>query len=164
MISPETLRRYPFFNFLDHDQLRQIAMLTDEVTAEAGDTLFEIGHPADALYLLMDGEVDLHYVVVDELKTGKRQDYLVGSINPGEILGISTLIEPKTLTATAVVTQPSRLLRLDGEQLQQLMEKDTSLAYTLQRKISRATMDRLHSTRIELLAATAEQPRRGMRA
>ncbi|MFN2223801.1 MAG: hypothetical protein ACK2UH_14685, partial [Candidatus Promineifilaceae bacterium] len=31
MISPEVLRRFPFFSFMRHDQLSEVAMITDEV-------------------------------------------------------------------------------------------------------------------------------------
>ncbi len=36
MISPELLRRYPFFGTLSEEQLRQIAMIAEEQTYEAG--------------------------------------------------------------------------------------------------------------------------------
>lgn len=156
MISPEVLRRYRFFNFMNHEQLRQIAMISEEVALEEGETLFEIGDRASALYLLQEGSIDLQYIVVDELKTGKRMEFHIGQINPGELLGISSLIKPHKVTATAVADTPSQLVKIDATELRALEEADSALAYGLQQKVARAAMRRLHDTRLELLAATSE--------
>lgn len=153
MISPEVLRRYPFFAFMSHEQLRDVAMLTDEITAGENEVLFAAGATAVALYFLRQGNVELHYVVVDERGMEKRQDFLVGMINPGEILGISALIEPYEYTASAVVTEPSQLLKLDAVALRELCDADPKLAAGWQRRIAATTMARLHDTRIQLLAA-----------
>jgi CRP/FNR family cyclic AMP-dependent transcriptional regulator len=155
MVSPEVLRRYPFFSFMDHKQLQEVAMITEEVTAAANETIFTNGDKADALYLLMQGSVDLHYVVVDKHLPQLRKDFLIGTINPGEVLGISAMIEPYELTATAVATEPGRLLQIDAAQLHELCETEPDLAYGLQRQIAKTTMERLHATRILLAAATS---------
>jgi CRP-like cAMP-binding protein len=144
---------------MNHDQLREVAMITEEIEVDEGEALFEIGDMAGALYLLQDGGIDLHYVVVDELKTGKRMDFHIGHINPGDVVGISALIEPHELTATAIADSPSKLLKIDATELRTLEEQDADLAYGLQRKIARAAMERLHAVRVELLAATAEGQR-----
>lgn len=154
MISPEVLRRYPFFSFMNHDQLREVAMITDQVNATEGEVLFNIGQEADALYLLMKGSVHLHYIVTDTHDPELRKDFLVGNINPGEVLGISAVIDPHQLTSTAVANDSSQLLKIDAAALRALCDRDAALAYGLQRQIAKATMERLHATRIQLAAAT----------
>lgn len=155
MISPELLRRYPFFSFLTPEQQRAVAMIADDVTVPPGTTLFRSGEPAGAFYLLLEGSIDLNYDVRDELKTGKQARYYVGTINPGEPLAISALVEPYVLTATAITSAASRLLAIDASALRQLAKEDIALAYNLQRQIARAALQRLTATRVELLAATA---------
>jgi CRP/FNR family cyclic AMP-dependent transcriptional regulator len=154
MISPEILRRYPFFSFMNHDQLREVAMIAEQVSVTEGEVLFNIGQVADALYLLMTGSVHLHYIVTDNHDPELRKDFLVGNINPGEALGISAVIEPYQLTATAVANEGGQLLKIDATALRTLCENDAALAYGLQRQIAKATMERLHDTRIQLAAAT----------
>ena len=153
MISPEVLRRYHYFRFMTHDQLREVAMIADEVDVEADTTILNTGEVAETLYLLQRGRVDLHFVVVDELKTGERQDFLVGTVNPGEIFSISALIEPHKLTATAVTSVPSKLVKIDAAALRALADEDPSLACGLQRQAARIAMERLQATRIQLAAA-----------
>lgn len=156
MVSPEILRRYPTFAYLDPDQLREVAMISELVEYGSGQTIFEAGEPAEYLYLLMDGCVDLHYVVAPGNENhGRRRDFMVGTINPGEILGISAVIEPYMLTSAAVAVLPCKLVRVTAVELRELCARDVALSCSLQRAVSKATMERLHATRILLAAATA---------
>ena len=86
MISPEVLRRYPFFSFMNPNQLREVAMITEEITIEEGEILFKIEEKANSFFLLRDGLVDLQYTVVDEHEPQLRKDFIVGSVNPGEVV------------------------------------------------------------------------------
>jgi CRP-like cAMP-binding protein len=155
MVSPELLRRFPFFGFLDDAQLRAVAMIADDIVAESGEMLFREDDEAEALFLLMDGSIDLHYVVVDERTHALLRDFLVGHVNPGELLGISALIEPYRLTTDARATTVSRLLRIDAAGLRALCEIDPRLACGMMREAARAAMERLEATRVELVAARA---------
>ncbi|UCC51260.1 MAG: Crp/Fnr family transcriptional regulator [Anaerolineaceae bacterium] len=154
MISPEMLRRYPFFAFLDHAQLADVAMIAEEKEAGAGVALFTAGEPASALYLLREGNIELHYTVTDERGMEEQQDYLVGMINPSEVFGISALIRPYQYTTSALTGESSQYVEFDAVALRELCEKDLSLAAEWQRQIAEATLERLHYTRIQLLAAS----------
>ena len=155
MISTEMLRRYPFFSFLNADHLREIAMITNEVPVDAGSVLFETGAQADALYLLVTGLVESHYVVTDEHDPELRKDFLVGVVNPGEVLGISAVIEPYALTTTAVVVKDSRVLQISADPLRDLLAHDAQLALVFLKQVNKALMAYLQTTRIQLAAATA---------
>ena len=78
-------------------------MITDEEKYEKGQILFNIDEEAGECYLLLEGAVDLHYIIVDEQEPQLRKEFVVGTINPGEVLGISSVIEPYIYTATAIV-------------------------------------------------------------
>ena len=155
MVSPELLRRYPFFAFMTHSQQQEVAMIADEVEVPANMILFNIEEKAAALYLLINGSVDLHFVVLDENLPALRKDFLIGTINPGDVFSISAMIEPYVLTSTAVTTQPCTVLKIDALALRDLCDQDHDLAYGLQKQLARTTMQRLHATRVLLAAATA---------
>ena len=53
MISPELLRRFPFFGFLDDMQLKEVAMLAEEIDVEQGTNIFEGEQPAAGLYVMV---------------------------------------------------------------------------------------------------------------
>ena len=154
MVSPEMLRRYPFFSFMNHVQLHEVAMMTEEAEIETGVVLFNAEEAANTLYLLREGSVELHYIIIDERGMEKEQDFLVGIINPGEVFGISALIRPYKYTTSALTSETSQLLVLNAVELRALCDKDTALTAEWQRHIAEVTSKRLHYTRIQLLAAT----------
>ncbi|MFN2117801.1 MAG: Crp/Fnr family transcriptional regulator [Candidatus Promineifilaceae bacterium] len=151
MVSTELLRRYPFFAGLIDDQLRELAMITEEIEIQKGDTLFEGGSNADFLYLLQDGGIDLHYVVVDDRGMETPQDFMVGVINPREVFGISSLIKPFKYTASAVVNRSGSALQLDGLKLRALCEEDEDMYVILLERIASTALLRLRDTRLQLV-------------
>lgn len=155
MISPELLRRFPFFGNLENSQLVAISIIAEELTFNSGEEIFQERSPAESLYLLVDGSIDLYFTVVDNFHPELRQEFSIGEINPGEPFGISALIEPYVLTAAARVSTPSRVIRIDAAALRATMDTDQSLAYALMQKIAKAAIDRLNDTRIQLAAARA---------
>jgi CRP-like cAMP-binding protein len=157
MVSPELLRRYPFFGGFDEDELKAIAMLSDEVTVEGGVTLFETGQPAANLYLLLEGEVELHYDVADPVHTEYRKDFFIEDFNPGEPFGISAVLEPYVYLGRVEIRSRSRLLRMDGPRLRELCEIDSGIGPVMMRQIAKAAISRLTQTRVLLAAARAAE-------
>ncbi len=155
MISPELLRRFPFFAHLDDTQLKAIAMLSNEVTYAKGETLFQTDQSAHALFILVEGLIDLHYVVIDRDNPTLRKDFYVGHINPGEPFGISALIEPYQYTATALANSLCRVIEIAAPALRILCEKDLKLDSVLAHHIATTALSRLHDTRLQLIGTHA---------
>ncbi|MGE5225113.1 MAG: Crp/Fnr family transcriptional regulator [Omnitrophica WOR_2 bacterium] len=155
MISPERLRQNPFFGGLTADQLRSIAMIAIEETHPSGTVLFEKGQPAEALYFLLEGCVDLYFTVSDSPPLDFPDGIPVGEVNPGEPFSISALIEPHILTSTARLSRPSRVIKIETTALFALFKKDKRLAFLLTQQAARAALERLEATRVQLAAAWA---------
>ncbi len=155
MISPELLRRYPFFAFLDEAQLRAVAMLSEEIEVEDGALVFESGKPADALCLLIDGGLDLYYVVADREDPELKKEFFLNEFSAGEVFGISALIEPYAYSASVRASTASHVVKTDGRGLRALCEVDTKLAAGLMKAVAQAAMERLLETRVQLAAARA---------
>jgi len=153
MISPEILRRYPFFNKLDEQQLRSLAMLADEVVLKKGDVLMEEGQPARKLCFLMKGCVDLYYVIEESYQPEQRKEVLVSEINPGEPFGISALIEPHVLTGSVRSCRDSHIITFNADALRELFRADPALENLMLHKVAQAALGRLNATRIQLAAA-----------
>ena len=147
MISPEQLRRYPFFAGLTADHLRGIAMISEEVSFPAKTLIFREGEEARYLYVLVSGEVELLYSGGNE---GKIADAYVGSIVRGEIFGISTMVGPFHLTASAKSEGPVETIQIEAAGLRAMCEVDHALGYILMQHLAQALMQRLHETRIQL--------------
>jgi CRP-like cAMP-binding protein len=144
MISPEILRRYPYFAAAGEDSLRELAMLADEVTVAAGTIMCREGDPADKLYILVEGEVDIQYTLGSgELRT-------VDTIVPGELLMWSALVEPYKSTAVVTTRQPCKLIALNAPKLRVFCEKDRDVANHVLLHLNKLLATRLEGARIQL--------------
>lgn len=150
MISPELLRRYPVFGSLDDEQLKKVSMITKDDTVEIGTTIFNEGDPANALFILVEGAVDLFYRSEEEYHPKNIREFSVGEINPGEVFAISALIEPFKLGATARAAQNCRLLKINAVELRKICKGDQDMAYQCLKKIVKALLERLMYARVQL--------------
>jgi CRP-like cAMP-binding protein len=153
MISPELLRRFPFFNFMDDTQLRAVAMIAEEGEYKKDEVIVEAGKPAALFFFLIDGSVSHNAVVTSEHDPYYKKEYFVSDINPGEIFGISALIEPYMFTAILRAEKNSHVIQVNATALRALCEVDTKLALGLNRAVAKAAMDRLQQARTQLVAA-----------
>ena len=152
MISPELLRRYPFFALLTDEQLKAIAIISNETSYPKETLLLKENTTANKLILLLEGDVDLIFSGGGE---GAISNALVGSIAPGEMLGVSSLIEPYTYISSARATVPVKVVEIDGAAVRALMQVDKLLGYALMRNVAAAVLERLKYTQVELAAARA---------
>lgn len=155
MISPELLRRYPFFGMMDYDQIKEIAMISDEITIDRGNEIFIKGKPANYLYILVDGAIDLFDTAVSDHDPSLYKEYLVSENGPGDVLSISALIEPYKLSLTGRAAKPTHLVRIDAQQLRKLAKQDPQFGYVLMYQATTLAMKRLNTTRILLAAKMA---------
>lgn len=152
MISPEFIRRYPFFAMLNDDQVRAVAMIAVEKVYPKGSLLVKENAPATKLIILVEGDVDLIYSGGGE---GAIANALVGSIAPGEMLGVSSLIEPYTYISSARANGTVKVVEIDGVTLRAAMQADNQLGYALMCNVAAAVLERLKYTQVELAAARA---------
>lgn len=152
MVSAELLRRFPFFAMLNDEQLKAISLIAEEKTYPKDVLLLKENSAANKLFLLLDGDVDLIYSGGGE---GSIINALVGSIAPGEMLGVSSLIEPYTYISSARATMPVKVVEIDGAAVRELMQADQTMGYALMRNTAAAVLERLKYTQVELAAARA---------
>ncbi len=155
MVATDLLPRYPFFGFLKPAQRKKLAAISKEAFFQSGTLIFQEGEQAEWLYILIKGSVDLLYLV-DLLTYPKQEKELVfGSIQPGEIFGISALIEPHILTSTGRAAKDCHVIQIDAKKLIALCEQDEKLAYGLYNQVAKAAIARLNAARLQLAAAWA---------
>ncbi len=147
MISPELLRRYPFFGTLTPNQLKQIAMISEEVSITSGVTILQEGKIAQDIYLMIEGGIDIYFPITQE------KEFFVTEINPGEPFGISAMVEPYLLSASVRTSKPSRVIKISATELRKACSQDKELAAVVFQQIAKSAMERLNATRIQLVAA-----------
>ena len=155
MVTPELLRSHPFFRVFADTHLKAIAMVAEEVTVEVGDALYEIDKPAEKLFLLLSGCIEHYFTVLDSPNPAIRKEYYLSDINPGEIFGLSSMIEPFRHTTTARATMPSQVIQIQSSSITTLGELDPKLGYLMMRQLAKTVMEKLESTRVQLAATRA---------
>jgi len=144
MISPEILRRYPYFSAASDDGLRDLAMICEEISVPAGTTIYREGDKADRLYILVEGEVDIQYTLGSgELRT-------VDTIVPGELLMWSALVAPYKSTAVVTTRQDSKFVALNAERLRQFCGEHREVANDVLLHLTKLLATRLEGARIQL--------------
>jgi CRP-like cAMP-binding protein len=164
MISPELLRRYPFFAGLSHDQIVTLAQLSEEISVEKGHHFFHEGHNLHKLYLVVKGSVSVCIEVPDpDVKQGVSEQLLgelknkcvtVSTVGSGNIFGWSALVPPYDYTACAEAMTPCRIIAINCEELPAIFEQQPEFGYLMSQKAAQVIRNRLRDMRIESLAAT----------
>jgi CRP/FNR family cyclic AMP-dependent transcriptional regulator len=147
MISPELLRRYPFFGILSIEQLKQIAMISDEVSLSSGVTILLEGEPAKDIYILMEGGIDVYFLV------NENKEFFISEINPGDAFGISAMVDPYIVTTSVRTSKASRVIKISAVDLRNACETDKELAGAVYHQIAKTAIERLNATRVQLVAA-----------
>jgi CRP/FNR family transcriptional regulator, cyclic AMP receptor protein len=147
MISPEVLRRYPYFAGVDEESLKAVAMIADEKSVAAGTQMFREGDPADSLNIIVRGEVNIQYVL------GNGEHRTVDTLVDGDILGFSALVEPYKYTAIGTTSKDTLLVRIEAKKLRGLCNETPILGFKLISQIAKLLAHRLEGARVQLAAA-----------
>jgi CRP/FNR family transcriptional regulator, cyclic AMP receptor protein len=144
MISPEILRRYPYFTAADDEGLHALAMICEEVAVPSGTVMYREGDKADKLYILVEGQIDIQYTLGSgELRT-------VDTVAPGELLMWSSLVEPYKSNAVVTAHQNSKLIAVDADKLRAYCDVDYTVANDVLLNLTRMLATRLEGARIQL--------------
>jgi uncharacterized membrane protein len=140
------LAEIPMFSLLDDDERATLAELVKEESFGAGLTIYSVRDIGDCLYIVRRGRVQIF--VEDDL----GEKIVLGESLPGDVLGEISMLDGGPRTATAVTAEPSELLRLDRDCLQELFSAHPHAALdllTVMGRRLRATDEllRMHVTR-----------------
>ena len=162
MISPEMLRRYPFFAGLDHAQLVMLAMMAEELRVSQGHVFFREGDALASFYLVLEGNVAIVLEVpaehvgqtVAQQLTGTLQTTAVpiSILGPGDPFGWTALSSRQGATAGAMATSDCAVVAFDRQKLLAAFEADCAFGYRMLQQILQVAQQRLHDMRVESLS------------
>ena len=117
-IGPAELRNIGLFGALSDDVLEYLSTLLSVETPPAGATLFREGEDANAMFVVINGEVEV-------LKKSKRAvEARVAVLGPGDWFGEMSIVDIQPRSATVRALAPSRLLRVTSADLDALYRHD----------------------------------------
>jgi CRP/FNR family transcriptional regulator, cyclic AMP receptor protein len=159
-------RKSPFVNISsmfrqDYAQLSIFAGLNDleisqllpymvECQFLKNQVVFEQGLPADYLYLLLAGEVVIHYKPYD------GPPITVARIEPGGVFGWSSALGRDIYTSGAEAVQDSLAYRIRGSNLQVLCEQHPETGFVLLDRLAGVIAERLNNTHTQILGILSQ--------
>jgi CRP/FNR family cyclic AMP-dependent transcriptional regulator len=118
VIGAAELRNIGLFGALSDDVLEYLAKLLTVETPSAGATIFREGEDANAMFVVISGEVEV-------LKKSKRSmEARVAVLGPGDWFGEMSIVDIQPRSATVRALAPSRLLRVSSADLDALYRHD----------------------------------------
>jgi CRP-like cAMP-binding protein len=119
------LKSVDIFEHATVEQLGRIAGLTEEVSFEAGETIYKEGDSGDALYLVLSGRVLI-----------ERSGSTLRELNEKEAFGTLEVLDFHPRAATAKAIDPVRALKLNGQEFYELLSLDIEMVQAVFRTLS----------------------------
>jgi CRP/FNR family cyclic AMP-dependent transcriptional regulator len=128
--KPELLRKTPLFEGLNETDLRDLAGKLTERTFRAGETIFQQGDIAKAMFIVADGNVNIH------LPGEESRRISLKDLARGEYFGELSLFDHQPRSASALATTDVVLLELTAETLSSYLERRPAAAMSILRTMT----------------------------
>jgi CRP/FNR family cyclic AMP-dependent transcriptional regulator len=123
--DPQLLVGVKLFELLNDEDREAIAAVIDSRQVEAGQTLFQKGDPAESLFVVRRGEIELF------IRDNTGQKIVLTNAVEGDLFGELALLDRGPRTATAFALTDSDLLELDREDLTLLFQRHPDSAVSM---------------------------------
>lgn len=134
----------------EHLQAEISGISTEELLPE-GHVLFNKGDPADYLYILEEGLVEI---------TVQGEERLIFSVDEFDsVFGWSALVEPREYTATAKCKKSCKLVRVDGNRLMRIFQNNPEEGLAVMSRLAGVIAGRLMNCYEELTKSNTHLPK-----
>jgi CRP/FNR family transcriptional regulator, cyclic AMP receptor protein len=134
------LRTIPFFECLTDKQLKNLALHLHERRYEENEYLFEVNHPAAALFIIGRGEI------IVENTSAKDGSVELATLKSGEFLGELALLDSSPRSASARAIKPTETFALFRGDLLRLEKEDPEMTSKIYRTLAWVIGERLKAT------------------
>jgi signal transduction histidine kinase len=117
----ERLRDTPLFGGLDEGQLLRLVEMGEIIDLGPGDHLIREGEEADALYVVLEGELDV-------TKRSGRSQIPVARVGPGSLQGEIAALEGGRRLASVHAVTPAEVLRIPVRAVRELLSSGPDVA------------------------------------
>lgn len=131
IVPPNALKLAELFAGISDATLDEIIGIASSETLDAGATLYNVGDPAEDVYVLESGRIN--FVIGREDRTTAAGFVL----RKGEVFGWNALLEhyPHRIAA-ATCLEKSSLLRINGKEMLRVLESDPTAGFVVMRGLS----------------------------
>lgn len=133
------------FRDIASGDMEKIRAISSEIHIPENEWLFRKDQPAERLYLVKNGAIELLIEVNGTI------DIPITLIRPGDgCAGIGALVEPYTYSLSGRCAQDSILLAIRRSDILELIERDAGLGLAIMTNLARKLSERLVETRQEV--------------
>jgi CRP-like cAMP-binding protein len=129
----ELLKAAKIFVGCTTQELKDISNICQSISIKKGAQIFEAKSPADHLYIVANGGVELRFTVTHYFAS---QEITFDRKFKGEAFGWSALTEPNLYTLAAWAVKDSELLRLNAKDIKKLCSENYHLGYVLMKNVA----------------------------
>ena len=141
----DILGRHALFKGLSASFTDLMVGCSKNVVFHEGEYLCREGDPADEIFLVRHGHVGL------EISAPGRGSMMFQTAGPDEVIGLSWLVPPYRWTYDGRAIETTRAISINAQCLREKCEKDHDLGYEVMKRFTPVIVERLHSTRLQLL-------------
>lgn len=128
------------FRDLGSEEVREMLQACETLSSRAGELLFRQGDPADALYIVASGELQVRAATFD------GEDVVLAMLGPGSVVGEMSLIAGGPRSATVEVLSDAQVLRLSHAAFDGLRRAHSRAAYRVILRLARILGNRRRIT------------------
>ena len=149
-LSAGLLKGVPLFSDLPHEELKLLITALDRVYLKSGEILFREGEPAEHLYIVAQGQLEIN------MASGTDNELVLNVVNQGSYIGEMGIIMPGgRRTAGARARGDVMLLSVSRSQFQELLHRHPELANAMVSVLS----ERLDNTNVQTFRDLTEKNR-----
>jgi CRP-like cAMP-binding protein len=108
----DLIRKVPLFSRLSKSELRDLAMLADEIDLRDGKEMTRQGAAGREFFVLLEGTADVR-------KNGRK----INTLGPGDFFGEIALVSREPRTATVTATSAVRTLVITDRSFRRLLDE-----------------------------------------
>jgi len=159
MLNLELLDKVDAFKEMNDDQLSAIKKHCEVVEFQRGDKLFTEGDDARHLWAVVEGDVDLRFELPGHENSKRTNISSVSVVKEGvaKTLGWSCFVPPHKMRLSAYcVSRFCKVVKIPGESLIELFEKDTRMGYMFMSFLVKVVGFRFHQFQNEVARRRGE--------
>jgi signal transduction histidine kinase len=143
--ASRALRACPLFSSFPDQEIHALLESAWQLSAPAGEILFEEGEAGDFLFVILSGSVR----VVS--RTAGQCEQVLALLGPGDSVGEMSLLDGEPRSATAIVARPARLIRIDRRSWEAVVARFPGMAHGFLASSVRLVSKRLRAANLRLL-------------
>ena len=144
------LNETEFFKGIDSEVMNKITAIYNEEDHPKDTVLFKKGEDAKSVFILKGGTVNL---VIQNGGT-----FTVPLRDPGEVFGLSGMVESGVYTASGICATDSKVIKIDRDKLDEIFDQHPDVGLILIKRLAAVLSKKISNIYRDLLSCSWSEP------